>query len=318
MTAPNSLVANFKQVSPNVQGICFLVLGMFILTLQNVAIRFIQDGYAVLEIVTVRSIIAIPLTLLFYRYEGQRGLPHTNRGWLQFARGFLLFVAYTTYFMGLAAITLADAAAIRFASPLFITFLSVVILGEAVGIRRWFSLLVGFAGVLLIIQPGASNFNLGTLFILTTSILYALSAIITRQLRSTDSSATMSYFSTLVYLISALIIAPLVAFVGESTTMHPSIAFLFRAWAVPSLTDFAVMVALGFIWSSGMYCVAKAYSTAQASVAAPFEYMVLPINVMWGFMLWRETPTIFTWLGSALTVVSGLYILYRDQVRQKK
>ncbi|MEM7347170.1 MAG: DMT family transporter [Chloroflexota bacterium] len=302
------------NTNPNIQGIYYLIAGMFVLSLQNIAVRAIYEGYAVLQIVVIRSLVALPLILLFFRYEGHRGLPKTSRTWLQFLRGLTLFVAYTTYFMGLAAIPLADAASIRFSSPLFITFFSVFLLGEVVGIRRWGALAVGFLGVLLIVQPGMTGFNIGSGFVFITAVLYALSAIITRRLKQTDSSATMAYYSTLVYLGLALLIGPALTLVGESPNTHPSLGFLFRAWALPTLVDLSIMIALGFIWAIGIYFTAKAYSLALASVAAPFEYTTLPINVIWGFLLWQEIPIIATWLGAALTIISSLYILYRDRL----
>ena len=289
---------------------------MAVLSLQNIAVRSIFENYAVLQIVIVRSVVAIPCTLLFFRYEGHWGVPRTTRFALHFWRGFLLFVAYTTYFMGLVAIPLADASAIRYAAPIFVTFFSVIILGETVGLRRWLGVFIGFIGVLLIVRPGATTFNIGAIFVLITALTYALSAILTRRLKTTDSSATMSYYSTLVYLLAALILSPIVAYIGSTGQTHPSLIFLLRPWAMPTGTDWAIMLALGLIWTTGMYFVAQAYSLTLASVAAPFEYTALPINVMWGFLLWHEIPTLTTWLGAILTIASSLYILYRD-VRQK-
>jgi drug/metabolite transporter (DMT)-like permease len=191
-------------------------------------------------------------------------------------------------------------------------------LGETVGLRRWLAVIAGFVGVLFIVRPGASNFNIGSVFVLVTAMTYALSSILTRRLKHEDSSATMSWFGTWVYLGSALIISPLAASVGESANMHPSFAFFVRSWAMPTPWDLAIISALGLIWSVGMYCVAKGYSLALASVAAPFEYTALPINVMWGYVIWHEVPTPMTWLGAALTIASGLYIFYREQLRKAK
>jgi len=82
---------------------------------------------------------------------------------------------------------------------------------------------------------------------------------------------------------------------------------------MPSLLDLIVMSGLGLVWAGGMYFMARAYSLALASVVAPFEYVTLPINTMWGFILWHQFPTLATWVGAGLTVFSGLYILYQDQ-----
>ncbi len=135
----------------------------------------------------------------------------------------------------------------------------------------------------------------------------------TRKLQTTDSSATMACYSSLVYLIATLILTPITLFIGDVPNAHPSIAFLLHAWTVPTLLDGTIMAGLGLVWAGGMYCLARAYSLALASVVAPFEYVTLPINVMWGFLLWGEFPTWLTWIGAGLTLLSGLYVLVRER-----
>ena len=302
-----------KTTSNSIQGIAALVLAIFIFSLQDIAVKWIGGDYPVLEIVVFRSLIALPCTFLFLRYEGIQGLPTTQQSGLEYLRGFFLFMSFTTYMMGLAALPLADVAAIRNSGPLMITLLSVVWLGEKVGPRRWLALIIGFIGVLLIVKPGSGTFNLGSLFVLTATLFYALSVMVTRKLQTTDSSATMAYYSSLVYLVVAFILAPLAGVVGEIPDAHPSIAFLFRGWTMPTLLDWVIMCGLGLVWAGGMYFVARAYSLAQASVVAPFEYAPLLFNVMWGFVLWREVPTWMTWVGALLTLLSGIYIYYRER-----
>lgn len=255
----------------------------------------------------------MPFTLVFYRYEGSRGLPKTQQPRLEIIRGVCLFLSYTAYMMGLAALPLADIEAIRFSAPLMITFLSVVLLGEKVGPNRWLALIIGFLGVLLIVRPGSTAFNLGSIFILISVLFYALTVILTRKLHSNDSSATMAYFSSLVYLLASLLLSPLPVIVGEIPVAHPSIAFLIRGWSFPGLFDMWIMAGLGLIWAGWIYFLSRAYSLAQASVIAPFEYISLPINIMWGFLIWQEIPTATTLAGAFLTLFSGLYVLYRER-----
>jgi drug/metabolite transporter (DMT)-like permease len=140
----------------------------------------------------------------------------------------------------------------------------------------------GGTGTLLIVRPGSATSNLGSIFILISVLFYALTVMSTRKLQATDSSATMAYFSSLVYLAAALVLVPLTLMIGEIPDAHPSIAFLFRAWTMPTLLDGIIMCGLGLVWAGWTYFMARAYSLAQASVAAPFEYLSLPINVMWG------------------------------------
>jgi drug/metabolite transporter (DMT)-like permease len=302
-----------SKASSNVRGIAFLILAMFIISLQNIAVKWIGGNYPVMEIVIFRSLVALPFTILLYRYEGKRGLPTTQQRKFEYTRGLFLFLSYTSYMMGLAALPLADVVSIRNSAPLMITFLSVTLLSEKVGPRRWLALVVGFVGVLFIVRPGSAAFNMGSVFILISVLFYALTVMVTRKLQTTDSSATMAYYGTLVYLMAAFILAPLVILVGEIPGAHPSIAFLFRAWAMPTLLDLFIISGLGLVWAGWMYFMARAYSLAQASVAAPFEYVALPINVMWGFLIWHEIPTWMTWAGAFLTLFSGMYVLYREQ-----
>jgi len=286
---------------------------MLIISIQNIAVKWIGGDYSALQIVAIRSLVALPCTLLFFRYEGHRGLPTTQQPKLEYLRGVFLFLSYTTFMMGLTALPLADVESIKFSGPLMITFLSVVILGEKVGPRRWLALIVGFLGVLLIVRPGSASFNLGSIFILISTLFYALTVILTRKLQSTDSSATMAYYSSLVYLMVAFILAPLPALVGEIPEAHPSIAFLIRAWSMPDLIDLVIMAGLGLVWAGWMYFMTRAYSIAEASVIAPFEYASLPINILWGFLIWHEIPTWMTLAGAFLTLFSGMYVLYRER-----
>ncbi len=295
------------------RGISFLVLAMLILSLQGIAVKWIGGSYSIMEIVLFRSFIALPATLLLYRLEGRRGLPATQQHTLEYVRGIFLFLSYTTAFMGLAALPLAEIEAIRFSGPLMITILSVAMLSEKVGLQRWLALIAGFMGVLLIVRPGSATFNLGSIFVLISVLFYALNVILTRKLRTTDSSATMAYYSSLVYLVAAFVLSPLAIVVGERPNAHPSIAFLFRAWTMPTLLDWVIMSGLGLVWAGGMYFIARAYSAAPASVVAPFEYISLPINVMWGLLIWSEIPTVMTLAGASLTLASGMYILYQEQ-----
>lgn len=300
------------------RGAATLILALLVLSLQDVAVKWIGGHYNVVEIVLIRSLVALPATFFFLRREGRRGWPTTRRWLPQIIRGVLLFISFTAYMMALAALPLADISAMRNSGPLMITLLSVLWLGEQVGPRRWIALGVGFLGVLLIVQPGTTAFNLGSVFALLATLTYALSVLITRRLQDTESGATMTYFSSLVYLAASLALAPLAIAVGERPDAPASIAFLFRAWIVPTPLDGAVIAGLGLVWAAGMYFVARAYSQAPASAVAPFEYATLLINVMWGFTLWHEVPTWITIVGAGLTVLSGLYLLLqRDRGWQK-
>lgn len=317
MLSETGIKGLMKNTNKSLLGVGCLVLGIFIFSLQDIAVKKMGGSYPILEIVILRTLIALPITLVFFRMEGKRGLPKTKQFKLEILRGLFLFLSYTTYFMGLASLPLAEIAAIKFSTPLMITLLSVMLLGEKVGLKKWVALFVGFIGVLIIIRPDSEHFNVGSVFILLNVMFYVLSVMVTRRLQTTDSSATMGYFSTFAYLIIAAVLAPIVIAVGPMPNADPSIAFLFHAWSMPILVDLIVIFGLALIWAGGMFFIAKAYSLATASIVAPFEYMSLPISTMWGFLLWHQFPTWVTLAGAGLTMASSFYSLFLGQQERK-
>ena len=309
---------NLPKIDSPLRGVGFLILGTLIFSLQDIAVKWIGGDYPILEIVAFRSIVAIPFTLLFCRLEGRRGFPVTRRRKLQMLRGLFFFLSYTAHFMSLAALSLAEIAAIQYSGPLVITLLSIVLLRESVGPRRWVALFVGFAGVVLIVRPGMETFNLGSLIKMGSVLSYASATMTTRKLQTADSGATQAFYTSLVYLVAAVVLAPLVIAIGDFPDAHPSIAFLFHRWAVPSLLDWAVMSGLGLVWGAGMYFISRAYSASPASTLAPFEYLSLPISITWDFVLWHGIPTWMTLAGALLTLSSGMYVLYQERRKREE
>lgn len=303
---------NIRNASSHIRGVGFIVLGILVFSLQDIAVKWIGGTYPILEIVAFRCLIAVPLTYLFYRMEGGRGFPATRQLGLELLRGLLFFLSYSTHFMSLAALSLAEIAAIRYSGPLLITLLSIVLLREKVGLKRWLALAVGFLGVLLIVRPG-SAFNLGSVIKFGSVVSYALATMVTRKLRTTDTSATQAFYTGLVYLVAASVLSPIFIAIGDFPDAHPSIAFLFRAWSMPSLIDWSVMSGLGLIWAGGMYFQSRAYSLAPASSIAPFEYLALPVSITWDFLLWHGVPTWLTIGGAMLTLSSGMYVLLQER-----
>ncbi len=299
------------------KGVGFLLFSIIIVSAQNVGIKWLGGDYPVLEVVVLRSITTVPLALLLYRGEGNRGIPRTKVPGMQLLRGILLFFSYTTFMMGLVALPLAQTESIRFLGPLVITMLSVILLGEKVSLRRWIALLLGLFGVLIVIQPGSGNYNSGSVFILLHILFYGLTIIVTRKMKTTENSASTAFFSSLVYLLGSLIVVPVTLIVGSLPDANRSIAFLFQPWAMPGLQDAAIMCSLGVIWAAWSYSMARAYSLAEASKLAGFEYFSLPISALWGFLLWSEIPSSGTITGSAIILACGLYGMSLDRKSEK-
>jgi len=299
-----------------VRGIVYLVAGISVFSFQDVLIRALSGAYAVHEIVFVRSLVALPLlVLVLWLGEGLAAL-RTRRPLLHLVRGAFLLAAYTLYYMAIAAMPLADAVALFFSAPLLITLIAIPALGERVGPRRWLGVAVGFAGVLVMLRPGASALDPAAGFALGAALAYAAGAIVTRRLGASDGGAAMAFSTTLLYLVVTPVLALVVAGTGDGG--DASLAFLTRPWRLPTTADLGLMAACGAIAAFGFLFLSQAYRAAPASTVAPFEYVGLPWAVLWGYAVWGELPGPATLVGVALVVGAGLYVLRRESARGRR
>ena len=297
------------------RGIANIVAGVSLFTVQDAVIKGLSDEYPVFEIVFVRSLVAlIPLVILARVGSGLRSL-RTRRPLVHLLRGSLMFASYTCYYLALATLSLPETVSYSYSAPLFMTALSVPLLGERVGIRRWAAVIIGFVGVLVIMRPEASSVSPAALLGVLAGLTYAISALLARRLGATDSPEAMAFSATLIY-IAASAAAGIAFGHGHSAAGDaPSMAFLLRGWTRPSLADFGLFALCGVIAAFGFYFLAQAYRLAPAAVVAPFEYSSLPFAVLWGFMFWGTLPGAHLWIGLALVVCSGLYVLRREAIR---
>ncbi len=308
--------ATLDSTNSSIKGICFLVFGISIFTIQDVIIKQLSGAYPATEIVFIRCIIALIPAYLLIQYEGGSRLFKTDRPFLLILRGLLGFTSYTTYYLALAALSLADVVTLFYSSPLFVTALSVVFLKESVGIRRWFAVLVGFAGVLVVANPGGGSFDPAMLFAVGAAISYAFMVLLTRGLARHAAGSTMTFYSMLAFIGASGIFGLLL---GDGSLAaaypHPSTQFLLRAWVIPSGADMAWLAVIGMIAGIGFYCLTQAYRIGSASVVAPFEYSSLPWAILWGWLFWSDLPSAATYMGILLIVGSGLYIIHRESVK---
>jgi len=300
-----------------IKGILILIAGTAIFSVQDVLIRLLSGGYAAHEIVFVRCFFALLLVVPFALFTGGAARFKTNRLRLHVTRSFAGFLAYTFYYMAIAAIPLADAVAITFSAPLIVTALSTVFLGESVGKHRWMAVIVGFAGVILMIRPGVGSFDPAALLALVAALCYGAMILMTRRLGGSEHPTSMLIFTTLSFLVFSTVIGLVIGDGAYNNDSHASAAFLLRAWTWPETADLAKMAACGLIFSVGVYCLSTAYSIAPPGTVTPFEYTAIIWAVVWGYAIWDEAPDAMTLAGMAVVVASGLYVVHRENVRNR-
>jgi len=255
--------------------------------------------------------------LLMAPFQGGLSALKTKRLCAQMARAGLVFFANMTFFLGLAALPLADAVALFFVSPFVITAFSVLFLGETVGPRRWAAVGVGMVGVLIILRPGTASFQLASLLPILAAFGYGGLHIMTRYLRDTETTVAMVFYIQVMFIIASCVLGLLMGDGKFAATGSASLEFLFRPWIWPDRTDLPFIISLGLFASVGGYFISLAYRLGEAALVAPFEYLALPLSIILGILLFDEWPDTVAWIGIALILASGLYTVVREHQLSK-
>jgi drug/metabolite transporter (DMT)-like permease len=222
----------------------------------------------------------------------------TSRPVLQLVRSSLLFLSTTIYVSALGYIPLATAAAIGFMSPFIVTALAPFMLGEKVGLRRWVSVALGFAGAMVVIRPGAGAVSTAALLVLGSATCSALYQLMTRKLAAHDPAETS------------------ITYIAMAGFLLASVALPFT-WKTPETAlDLLLFVALGLFGGFGHYFMVRAYELAPAPLIAPFNYAQLICTVILGVAVFGQFPDLWTCVGSAIIVATGIYLLLREGRRR--
>jgi drug/metabolite transporter (DMT)-like permease len=281
-------------------GIFYMVGAVFVFSVVNALVKWEEARYPLDEVVFFRCLFAlIPCTALVLSAGGFATL-RTHRLGEHVGRALLQFVSMTSIFAAFGMMPLADAIAIGFSSPLFLTMLSIPLLGERVGRHRWGAVLVGFAGVLLMARTGGfsgGGLSLGAGLALASAAIGAAVTIAVRRMTLTEASATLVTYQALFTTILSALLLPF-------------------GWRTPGWQDGLMLAAIGVSSGVGQYWWTQAFRFAPAAVAAPFSYLSLVWSLLWGYLVWGDLPTTGLLAGGAVVVASGLYILYRETVRR--
>ncbi|MFU8822607.1 DMT family transporter [Yoonia sp.] len=302
-----------KTLTPTALGALCAVLAVVFFSANDVAIKWLSDGYALHQVVLIRSFIglAIILAIIAPMTDGF-AIARTKKLKMHLLRGSFVVFANLTFFLGLAAMPLAEAVAIFFISPLVITVFSVMFLGETVGPKRWAAIGLGFVGVLIMVRPGTAAFQPASLLPLVSAFCYAGMHIMTRRIGGTESAATMAFYIQIMFIIVCAAMGLTVGWGQFGDQTDPSLAFLLRAWEWPLLSDLPVFLLIGAGTAFAGYLISQAYRVAEASFVAPFEYLALPMAVVWGMVIFDEYPGLTDYLGMALILAAGLFMVWRE------
>jgi drug/metabolite transporter (DMT)-like permease len=277
----------------------FMVTGATVLfaTADTIS-KYLTASMPVVEILWIRYVLFLVMALALNRGRRFKALTPANPK-LQIARGIAVIVSSMMFVYGVRTLSMADATSIAFLSPMLITILSIPLLGETVGPRRWAAVGAGMVGVLIVVRPGLSGFQPAALFGIGGAFCWALALIVTRKIANTDAAQTTVLWSAAIGTLVLTALLPLGA-----------------VWPTPF--DLLLALVLGVLASAGQWLVILAHRYAPASLIAPFSYTQLLWSTFWGWAVFANLPDHWTMAGATLIVASGLYTAHRERIRSRQ
>ncbi len=282
------------------RAVLYMCIAAILFPLLNSSVKYLGQHYPLPEVFWARYAGHVIYCLVAFLPRYGRSLFVSRRPGVQLMRAILLFAASACYFLGLRTVELPTASAITFVGPIIVTALAVPMLGERVGLRRWTAVMFGFFGALVIIRPGLQVMQWGAILVLLDALFYALYQLLSRKIGSQDPAAVS------------------ITLAGVGGVVFSTFLLPFSEIRMPTgWVDIAVFSFLGLWGLLGHYFVVKAYQWGNAAVVAPVAYLELVGATFIGWMLFRDFPDVWTWVGAAIIMASGLYIIYREHRLQR-
>ena len=276
------------------RAIGLLLMGVMAGLGLDLCAKAILEQYPLEQFVFLRSLIGVSIFLLLARQFGGLGELVTRRWGWHLLRTLLASGAMFGFFYGLSRMPLIDALTLGFTAPLMTTALSVPMLGDKVGWRRWMAVVAGFGGVLLILRPGAGAISFAALSVLFAAFCYACLAITARKLADTESTFGLSVY----VVVGPMLVSALLSVDGT--------------WQYPDLVGWLLFVGAGACSVVAWIGIVGGYRRAPPSVLAPFEYTALIGGAIAGYLIWGEVPDRWVIAGATVIISSGLYVVYRE------
>jgi drug/metabolite transporter (DMT)-like permease len=288
---------NNPIVSSSIQpmrGIALTLIGVFLLTSSDAAIKWVTGSIPFGEALFIRTLfVLIPIAVIVWRRGGMSSLRIVSPRNLMVRA---LFGTGSTFLIvaSLSLLPIGEVLTLVFVTPILVTALAPLLLGEHVGWHRWIAVLGGFAGVVIMLRPDAGAFQIAALLPLTAALIASLRDIVTRRISASESSLTILAFSAFGLIAASLATIPF-------------------GWRPVGLTEIAIAGASGLLFGIAHYLMIESYRFAEASLVAPFRYTNLLWAPLLGFLLFGEIPGVSLLAGAPLIGACGLYIVWRER-----
>jgi drug/metabolite transporter (DMT)-like permease len=282
------------------RAVSYMCLAAILFPVLNASVKYLGQRYPMPELFWMRYAGHVCYCMIAFLPRWGLSLFATRRLGVQVMRSLLLFSASACYFVALRTIDLATASAIMCVGPIIVTALSVPMLHERVGPRRWTAVMLGFVGALIIIRPGFMVVQWGTILVLMDALFYGIYQILSRKIGGVDAAPVSITLTGVGGLVCASVILPF----SDVRLPHAPL-------------DILLLMTLGLWGLLGHFFVVKAVQWGRASIVAPMGYLELVGATLVGWLIFNNFPDELTWVGAAVIVASGLYIGYREHRLQR-
>ena len=302
------------QVKENTpKAIILIIIGMSAVAFQDTLIKYISSETNIFLILLFRALLGIIFLSIFLKIKKEPLIFKTNYSVLTIIRVLLFYSAFILYFFSLTKLSLATATTLFFVSPFFITILSMIFLNETIGFRRWLALIIGFIGVILVMDPKINNFNIYSTFPVICALFYALTMIIQKKTSLEDSLYSQIFHIYICAIVFSIVTGFVIGNGNYYDSSNDHFQFIFRAW---SLNNINIIFSLFFIGISGFVaflCIFQAYRIGSPPSVAPFEYILIAWSLILSWIIWHETLNFKGYVGLSCIVFGGVYTLIRER-----
>jgi len=280
------------------RAVAWMLLAVACFSLMDAGMKQLSASYPTLQVTFLRGAASLPFVLVWVlATAGPRSLIPVRWG-LHLLRGLLGMAMIGCFVFALRSLPLSTAYTIYFVAPLLIAALSVPLLGEQVGPRRWIAIGIGLVGVLVVLRPGVDGFiSIPGLMVLLAATAYAVAAITVSMLTRTDTPQSMVVWFLVILALGAGLLA-------------------IPDWQALQWRHAGLIAGMGLAGAGGQVALTRAFQLGEASLIAPLEYTGLVWVIGWDLLFWGVLPDRWTWLGAGIIVASGLYLLHRERVRK--
>jgi drug/metabolite transporter (DMT)-like permease len=270
-----------------------MIAGGFLLTINDAIQKWMTDGFPTGQLLSMRGLfVLLPIGVLVWRAGGMSAL-RINRYRGQSIRAGLVCLSSLLFLTSLSLMPLADAIALTFAGPLFITALAPFMLGEIVGWHRWMAVLFGFVGVVIMVQPSSGALQWVAVFPLGVALCGALRDIVTRHMHATESTVAIMFYSVVAVILFGFVIGA-------------------AGWRDMSVGQIGLFAINGIVLGAAYFFLIEALRHAEASMVSPFKYVTLLWAILLGQVIWGDIPGAQVLMGAVLIIASGWYLLHRE------